>query len=85
MGAAELFVLVVSKDTIARGSQAPYSWSHRCSIADRRRSLAWWCRKGRREVKQLPLHPDCAEAMEKKWEKWDRLEAEAEARAPSCE
>ena len=33
--AAELFVLVVSKDTIARGSQAPYPWSqsHRCSPA----------------------------------------------------
>ena len=61
------------------------------SIADRRRSKSGVVvpemdnRKGRREVKQLPLHPDCAEAMEKKWEKWDRLEAEAEARAPSCE
>ena len=31
--AAELFVLVVSKDTIARGSQAPYPWPHRCSPA----------------------------------------------------
>ena len=41
-------------------------------------------RKGRRVIKQMPVHPDCKEAMKAREIKWERLEAEATEAAASA-
>jgi hypothetical protein len=41
-------------------------------------------RKGRRVIKQMPVHPDCKEAMKAREIKWERLEAEATEVAASA-
>ena len=40
-------------------------------------------RTGRRVISQLPYHPDCADAMQQREIKWEKLEAEAVAMATS--
>ena len=40
-------------------------------------------RKGRRKIRYLPVHTDCADTMAEREAKWDRLEAEAAAKATS--
>ena len=41
-------------------------------------------RKGRRVIKEMPVHPDCKEAMKAREIKWERLEAEATEVAASA-
>ena len=40
--------------------------------------------KGRRVIKEMPVHPDCKEAMKAREIKWERLEAEATEVAASA-
>ena len=62
---------------------------HKCPLhcSTSKRLRARWCRmddrKGRRKIRYLPVHTDCADTMAEREAKWDRLEAEAAAKATS--